>query len=174
MTHTHQTVHDLLQARWESDLPDRIITALRPYAGKNITTRLLEVLPGGRHEWRMQRKFGWTELTSANYARTGGREDMRLILARTESSVPLDLALVERENPAWFAGRRERNHARMEAMNTKAALDAMADAMNAVQAAQAALARATEQFAALTEHDAPFNADRYELERACGLRQESK
>lgn len=168
MTHTRQSVSDFIQARWESDLPDQVLEALKPYQGKNITTRLLDVLPGGKGQWRMSRQYGWTELETINYIRTQGNEGTRLILARSESSVPLDLAFVEKENPAYYAGRRERNHARMEARNTAALLDKLAHVLNRVETARVLLDSAKADLDALTEHGEVFNPERYALRKICG------
>jgi hypothetical protein len=117
------------------------------------------------------RNYGWTSLQTSSYCQPAGYADgtsLSLILARSEASVPLDLAEVERENTAYFAARKERNHARMEAMNTKSTLDACAAAMNAYQAAAAALAEARAELDTLTEYGGILNPDKYEIERACG------
>lgn len=169
--HTKTTIAALIQASWESDLPDRVLDALRPFDGKPITTRLLEKLPGGKDTWTMLRNYGWTEIETRDYHRSSGNTGMRLILARSESSVPLDLAFVEADNPAYFSGRRERNHARMEARNDGDRLDKLAATMNRIEYLQAELAKAQAEFNALVEYGEVFNPDRYELERACGLRE---
>lgn len=171
---THQTVHDLIQRQYESDLPDRVLHALRPLDGKPITTRLLAKmpeLPGGAY-WRLIRHYGWTSLETSTYSTPAGYSSgtsLSLILARSEASVPLDTAFVEEHNTAYYSGRRERNHARMEAMNTKATLDACADVMNKAQSAIAALRTVAAHLEALTEYGTTLNPDRYEIERACGL-----
>lgn len=170
--HTRNTIAALIQERWESDLPDRVIEALRPYDGKPITTRLLDKLPGGREQWRMYRQYGWTEIETIDYVRTQGRQGTRLILARSEASVPLNLQIVEDDNPAYFAGRRERNHARMEARNDGAKLDRLAATLNRIESLRAELDAATKDLSEQTEHGTVFNPERYALERLCGLRGE--
>lgn len=169
--HTRNTLAALIQERWESDLPDRVLEALRPFNGKQITSRLLDKLPGGKDEWLMFRHYGWTEIVTRNYHMSQGNHGTRLILARSESAVPLDLAFVESDNPAYFSGRRERNHARMEARNDGARLDKLAAVMNRIERLQAELAEARADFETLTGYGEIFNPDRYELERACGLRE---
>jgi hypothetical protein len=172
MPHTRQSVSDLLQDRWESDLPDRILEALKPFHGKPITTRLLDKLPGGRDEWRMRREYGWTRIENMPYIRTHGRDrnGVSIILARSEASVPLDLAFVEQDNVAYYLGRRERNHARMEARNDAAKLDAMASVLNRIEALNAAREAVLKDFEQLAGYGEIFNPDKYELERAAGLR----
>lgn len=165
--HTRQSVADLIQERWESDLPDRVIEALRPFNGKAITTRLLDKLPGGRDEWRLHRNYGWTELSNMPYIRSQGsaRDGVRLILARTEASVPLDLPAVEVDNVAYFAARRERNHARMEARNNAELLDDMAAVLNRIECAKDELEMARDRFEYLAGYGKPFHADYYELRK---------
>lgn len=171
---TRQTVHDILQSHWESDLPDRTLQALRAFDGKPITTRLLAKLPtlANGATWRLIRHYGWTSLETSTYGQPQGYRDktsMSLVLVRTEASVPLDTAWVERENTAYFAARRERNHARMEAMNTKTTLDACAAAMSGCSAALTALQTAMAQLETLTEVGTNLNPDRYTLQKACGV-----
>src|SRR5687767_1157643 len=109
--HTRQSVSDLIQSRWESDLPDKVLDALRPLEGKAITTRLLDRLPGRKENWRLERHYGWTSLQTKGYGRDWVKEDesLDIMLVRSEASMPLDLAWVEENNPAYFKGRRERN-----------------------------------------------------------------
>lgn len=168
--HTIHTLCEFIQSRWESDLPDKVIEALRPLQGKLITSRLLDRLPGGKDQWRMARNYGWTEIETVEYRQSHGNKGVRLILARSESSVPLDITIVESENPAYFAGRRERNHARMEARNTREKLEALAAVMNRIERLKRELDTARTEFDALTEHGEVFNPDRYALERVIGLR----
>jgi hypothetical protein len=141
--HNAASVAATIKASLESNEPDAILNALGPYAGKNITTRLEKVLPEG---WSLQRFYGWTQLVNDEYRRQSGNRGIRLILARTEASVPLDLAFVESENPAYFAGRRERNADRLAALSNLPRLTALADAMNAVEEAEAKLAAAKHQY----------------------------
>jgi hypothetical protein len=167
--HTRHTLSDLIQQHWESDLPDQIIEALRPLNGKMITTRLLDKLPGGKEAWILSRNYGWTELDSRTYRSSQGNKGVHLILARSEASVPLDLAVVESENPAYFDARRKRNHARMEARNDGGRLDALAATMNRIESLQAQLDSAVSDFDALTEYGTVFHQDMYTLRKACGL-----
>lgn len=176
--HTRQSVHDLIQSRWESDLPDRVLQALKPYDGKPITTRIEKTLAnvftrdeGGFHGWRIIRHFGWTSLENDAYWQSQGsaRDGISLMLVRSEASVPLDLAWVEANNQAYFKARRARNHARMEAMNTKGTLDAVSKTMNDIERAIEALTDASNRLDDLTKHGESLDPDRFELQRACGL-----
>lgn len=170
---TYQTVHDLIQAGWESDLPDRVLQALRAFEGKPITTRLeskMPALPNGG-TWRLIRHYGWTVIQSSTYGTPEGYANgtsCELMLARSEASVALDTAWVEKENPAYFSARRERNHARMEAMNTKETLDACALAMSRADAAICYARKALAELEALTGYGTNLHPDSYAIQRACG------
>jgi hypothetical protein len=173
-------VHDLLQAQRESDVPDRLYQALIPHDGKPITTRLVTALQKSADpvvagmSWRLERAFGMTHLKTREYDR-GEYQTGRaysFLLAYSEGAVPLYLKLLQEKNSCYFDARVKRNHARMEAMNTREALDSMANTMNAVQSALQALERAKAQLETLTAYGEPFNPDKYDIERACGLRKD--
>jgi hypothetical protein len=168
--HTFNSVADLLQTHWESDLPDTVLDALRPFDGKPVTTRLLNKLPGGKDEWRLRREYGMTHLENNAYWRSSGNTGISLLLDWRTDAFLLNIANVEKNNTAYFSARKSRNHSRMEARNDKQLLDQMAATLNAVETAQKQLAAAKAQFEKLTDYGAPFAADKYELERVCGLR----
>lgn len=168
---TRQLIHDTLQEEWESDLPDKVLEALRAFDGKPITTRMLAKLPEG-HTWHLRRQYGMTHLVNDAYIREDYSKGLNLLLCHTESSVPLDIRQVEERNPAYFAGRRERNHSRMEAMNTREDLDRMARVLNQVHCAIAELDAATRELEKLTGYGKRFAADQYTWERLAGLRTE--
>jgi hypothetical protein len=172
---TRHTVSAIIAARQESDLPDRVLEALRPFAGKMVTTRIVDKMPGGRDVWRLRRQYGMTHLENDVYLSSQGSDEngVSLLLAYTESSFPLDLQFVEDRNTAYFAARKHRNHRRMEARNDGEALDRMAEALNRIQDARAALEAALQDFGELTAYDSVFDPDRYAFERACGLRDEN-
>jgi hypothetical protein len=177
-TFTAASVREFIAQRMESDLPDRVIEALRPFNGKPITTRLLAALPalpdGGK--WYLKRQYGWTALESSTYCTPKGYADktsISLILTRTEASVPLDVEYVAGnvpmggatygENAAYFAARRERNHKRMEASNIIEECSRAARILNRYQAAVEELEAARVEFEELTEYSGYFNPDNYAL-----------
>jgi hypothetical protein len=170
-THTFQTVADLLQENWESDLPDKVMEALRPFDGKMVTTRMLEKLPGGKGQWVLERAYGMTHIKNRDYWMTHGnaKNGVSLLLGHTEASFPFEWAKLAEKNPAYFSGRKERNHARMGARNTKDLLDRMAAAMNRVERANLELEAARKEFEELAGYGQPFAPDRYRLEDECGL-----
>ena len=171
MIHTFQTVHDLVQENWESELPDRVLEALRPLDGKMITTRILDKLPGGKEVWILERAYGMTHLKTREYYNNGGMSGISLYLGYREDSFPLDIKYLEEKNPAYFSGRKRRNHTRMEVMNTKAELEQMAAVMNRIEQAKAELQAAFDEFDKLTDYpEGRFNQDRLKLEKACGMR----
>jgi hypothetical protein len=67
MTHDFNTVSELIQDNWESEIPDRVLTALRPLDGKPVTKRLLDKLPGGKDEWILERAYGMTHIKNKVY-----------------------------------------------------------------------------------------------------------
>lgn len=174
--HTAESVAALIRQNVEPQTAEDVLDALQPLEGHDITTRILDRLPGGRVEWRLSRNLGWTELKNRAYISTGGekREGVCLIIARSERSVPLSVAFVERENPAYFAGRRERNRLRLAALRDPALLARLAALMNEIEDVNARHAALTQRFAGFVEHGQPFNPDKYDLERACGLREERR
>lgn len=167
--HTAESVAALIESRIESDLPDKVLEALRPMDGKAITTRLLDKLPGGREQWRLVRHYGWTSLQTMGYGRNESGGEIDLTLVRSESSLPLELEWVEKENPAYFAARRERNEARKAALVDVVLLEDVAEAMNRAEQAIETLRRATADMEEFTDYGKPFNADSYTLREACGL-----
>lgn len=169
--HTRDSVSELIFSRWECDLADRVLEAIRPFEGKPITTRMLAKLPAlpDGDSWRLRRQYGMTHLETLTYATGTGRHRFSILLAHSEAAVPLDLAYVLEHNPADYRGRFERNHARMEARNDRALLEAVAGAMNDAERAIVALERAQDRLRTLTEVGSPAGPERYELERACGL-----
>jgi len=171
--HTHQTVHDIIQGEWESELPDKIMEALRPFDGKPVTTRILAKLPAdnGGGEWRLRRQYGMTHLENAAYGKGDYKHGVSLLLDWKENSFPLEWAKLEERNGAYFSGRRERNHARMELMNTKGRLDAASTAMNRIEAAIEALWNAHADLSKAIG-EALSGSDKYDIERACGWRDE--
>jgi hypothetical protein len=173
---THQDIHDILQAHYESDLPDKVLACLLPHNGKLVGKNLLKSLPEVPGGWRIRRAYGMTHLESAPYMNgdLSNPKAVSLLLAHSEANVYVDTYSIEERNPAYFSGRRERNHARMEAMNTKHELDAMADAMTEASAALERFETAKARFAQLTACGKHFEPDSYELERACGLREPRK
>jgi hypothetical protein len=174
--HTPASVAALITKNIEPATAEEVLVALMPLDGQLITTRLLDRLPGGRVEWRLARHYGWTEIKNRAYISTGGehREGICLILARSEASVPLDVALVERENPAYYSGRRQRNALRLAALANAELLSRIALLMNEIEDSNGIRAAQQRQFAAFVNTGEPLNPDQYDLERACGLRQEKK
>jgi hypothetical protein len=164
--HTRQSVRDLIQARWESEMPDQVLAALARWNGKTVTTRILNDLPGGKETWRLQRQYGMTHLANWAYIRSQGsaKDGISLLMAHTEASFTLDLADLEARNAGYFSARRERNHARMETVNDAAKLDAIAARMNDVERHMLALKTAEADLANLA------GPDHYAIEAACALR----
>lgn len=174
--HTVESVAELIRRNIESETAEAVLHILRSLDGTLITTRLADKLPGGRVEWRLARQLGWTELKNRAYISTGGanREGVCLILARSEAAVPLSADFVERENPAYFAGRRERNRLRNLAVHNPALLERVAFVMNQIEDINLQRDLAKKQFAVFVSTGEPLHPDQYELERACGLREEHK
>ena len=171
MTHTRQSVSDFLLARTESDLPEQILQALQSYTGKMVTTRILDKLPGGKDEWRLRRQYGMTHIENNAYWRTSGSAEngISLLLAHTEASFPFDAADMVKRNPAYFDGRKNRNHKRMEARNDAAKLDSMAAVLNRMERAAQELQNAWADLETLTEYGSSFAPDKYTFERLVGV-----
>lgn len=161
--HTIHTVAALIKSRWESDEPDQVLHALRAFDGKNITTRMIDKLPGGKERWYLRREYGMTHICTRDYGRSGGEIGYSFMVAHTEASVPFSSVDFESRNACYFSARRERNHKRMEAVNDRDMLQEMADTLNDLDSAQRALTMASERFDVLTGYDATFSPDRFAL-----------
>lgn len=172
--HTAATIAELIRKQIEPDLAEEVLRVLKTLDGTLITTRILDKLPGGRVEWRLARQLGWTEIKNRAYVSTGGenREGVCLVLARSEGAIPLSADFVEAENPAYFAGRRQRNELRHKALHDVHLLERVAFLMNEIEDINQKRTLAKRQFAVFCEHGAPLNPDQYALERACGLRED--
>jgi hypothetical protein len=175
-THTADTLAALIASRIEPDAAERVLTALTAANGQLITTRLLDKLPGGRVEWRMRREMGNTSIRNRAYLQSRGDslDALDLTLASSESSVPLDVSWVEQQNSYYFAERRKRNADRAEAVQNRAMLGKLAIIMNEIVDLRHRLAVAKTAFVAFVDTGTPCYPDRYELERACGLREENR
>ena len=173
-THTAESVAAIIRQNIESEGAEAVLAILKKINGPLITTRLLDKLPGGRIEWRLSRALGWTELKNRLYINSKGanREGICLILARTESSVPLSSDYVERENPAYFQGRRERNALRAKALADPDLLERLAKLFNKLEKVNKERAECRKEFQVFVAHGQPCAPDQYDLERACGLRED--
>ena len=180
MKYNAAKVSDIISKSMESDLPDRVIEALRPFDGKNITTRILSALPKlpNGAEWRLVRHYGWTCLQTTTYCTPQGYADgtsLDLILARTESSVPLDLKYAAGEvaignnsygeNVAYFSARRERNAKRIEAKNDANLCKRAADVLNKYAEAVAKMEEARAELDQLAEYGTNLEPMSHELRR---------
>jgi hypothetical protein len=165
---TASDVSEFLSDNTEPDTPDRLLQALKAEHGKRITTRLAAKMPGG--PWRIRRQYGMTHLENAGF---WGNQEIRengvsLLLGHFVDTRPLDATTIEELNTCYFSARRQRNHARMEARNTRETLQTAADAINGVIKARAELRRAGDELAKLTAHGEALDADKYALKRAMG------
>lgn len=178
---TAATVAEFIGKTFESDLPDRVIDALRPFDGKNITTRILAALPAlpNGATWRLRRQYGWTSLQTSTYCTPQGYADgtsLDLILARSESSVPLNLEYVAGnvplgnnsygENCAYFSARRERNANRATAQSNAELCGKAAAILNRYAAAVAEMEKARAEFEKLAEHGTPLDPVKWDFLRA--------
>lgn len=173
------TPHDVSEftlAHCETDLADYVLIALRGQHRKRITTRIADKLPGGKSVWRLRRQYGMTYLENETYGHEGhyaNGDGLSLLLGHFTDARPLDAHTIEDLNPAYFAGRRARNHIRMETRNTRETLVQAAVAINRLSAAREALRTAEVAMDALTAVDQPLSPDKYALQRALGWRQET-
>ena len=124
-------------------------------------------LPGGEERWRISQFATMTHLETWDYRRTGGNTGIHLLIAYATTNVMIDAAWIEKSNPAYLKGRRERNASRDAIGVAQAAL--MADTLNTYEAAKAQLDEAKKNLDVLTETS--FAADQYDWERLCGARE---
>jgi len=173
---TPKQIAEIVARSMESDAAERVLEALRAIDGQPITPRLLDKLPGGRVEWRLSRALGWTEIKNRAYLSSGGkhREAVQLLLAHSESVVPLSADFVERENKEYFKERRERNALREKALADPVQLERLAALFSELDVINKARTQCRKRFAAFVAPGEPFSPARFDLERACGLREDKK
>jgi len=165
---TADQVRALLEERMESSEPDAILEVLRKHAGKPLTVRILDKLPGGQERWRIRREFGMANLETRDYRQTHGRGGMSILLAHSDTNVLIDPAYIERHNTSYFEARVERNAKRLATKTDPAACERMAERLNRLLEARAALAQAEAALAELTGFDQPFSPDSTQWDRLSG------
>jgi hypothetical protein len=185
-THTIQTVRAFLLSQRESDEPDEVLAILKAHDGKPFTKRILAKLPGGtkpisgmpiegQDRWTISQFATMTHLETRDYRQTGGNTGIHLLMAYATTSVTINAAWVEENNPGYFKGRRERNAQRDNLTNgftRSTTLELMADRLNAYEDAKMKLDEAKKQLDALTE--TLFAADSYDWECLCGAREDKR
>jgi hypothetical protein len=172
MPHTAKSVREFLLSQRESDEPDAVLAILKAHNYKPLTKRLLAKLPGGEERWRLSQFATMTHLETRDYARSGGNTGIHLLMAYATTNVTIDAAWIEKNNPAYFKGRRERNASRDAAASNPDLLSCMANRLNAYAEAKSELDEAKLHLDAATSHGQPFSSDSYEWERLCGAREE--
>ena len=170
--HTLESLTRMITKKIEPPLADAVLDALKRIEGQLITTRVLDKLPGGRVEWRMSRTLGFTEIRNRSFMTSQGSslDSICLKLAKSESSVPVDAAWIERENVDHYAGRRQRNALRAKALADVGMLSRVAGIMNDIEAINEQLRVAKATLCDFTKDGAPLHPERYDVEKACGLR----
>jgi hypothetical protein len=171
---TREYVQNKLAAEMESDEPDTVLAVLKAHDGKPITKRLLAKLPGGEERWRLRQTAGMTNLEDRDYLHSQGNRGLSFLMAYALTSVRIDAAWVEKHNPAYFDGRRERNRMRTAAIGSPEACRHFADTLTAYARAKAKLDQAAADLERLTGFGSPFSPDQYDWERVCGAREERK
>jgi len=167
-TFTVEYVRTKLQLERESDEPDAILDVLKANAGKKFNVHLLRKLPGGEERWRYYHIAGMTSLEDRAY-RAEGVQGISLLLSY-DSSGPHTVApdFVVEKNPAYFAGRRDRNGLRTHCAESPRLCQEMADALAGYVQAREALAAARAKLDALSAYGKPFSPDEYTWQRLCG------
>lgn len=162
--HTAASVAEIVRKNFEPRDAEEVLNALRPFHGQVITIRLLDKLPGGRVEWRIQRQLGRVELKNRAFLKDS-RTGLSLTLAKAGSE-RLDADRLERENPEYFARRRERNALREQALTNAALLERVALLFSEIEELNQKRAVALRQFAVFVQPGEPLHPDRLELQRA--------
>ena len=154
----------------QSHEPDEPVTAimafLRSIDGKPLTARHLPAIQKIDPTCRIDKStMGTTRIEWGRYGVNGGRTGGSLLIHYVNESAPrvVNANDIEARNPAYFAARIERNHARMEAQNDRDALRKLANAVDTLKAARATID-------AMTDVGQPFDPIRYDIEALAGLR----
>lgn len=154
----------------QSHEPDEPVTAimafLRSIDGKPLTARHLPAIQKIDPTCRIDKStMGATRIEWGRYGVNGGRTGGSLLIHYVNESAPrvVNANDIEARNPAYFAARIERNHARMEAQNDRDALRKLANAVDTLKAARATID-------AMTDVGQPFDPIRYDIEALAGLR----
>lgn len=165
MKHTVATVRQVIKSRIESNEPDLFLEALKPMAGKPITIRLCDKMPGGSDRWRLRRQYGMTHLETRGYP-GDYKNEYSLLLFHSEQAEPLGTPeeIAER-NACYYAGRVERNRKRAQAMQSDESCERLANCLNAYTKALTDLEAASTEYKALSDYYGPFNPEEYEFLR---------
>jgi hypothetical protein len=166
---TADRIRGVLAARIEGSMPDEVLAVLKEYDGKPLTKRLLAKLPGGEAVWRIVHSAGMTNLETLIYIRTSGGAGYSILLAHDVKNVVVNVKFIVERNPAYYDARVKRNWTREDVLANRELLTKMADTMNAVLRARAALAEVEAELEKLVEYGGPFAPDRYVWEELVGL-----
>lgn len=153
----------------QSHEPDEPVTAimafLRSIDGKPLTARHLPAIQKIDPTCRIDKStMGATRIEWGRYGVNGGRTGGSLLIHYVNESAPrvVNANDIEARNPAYFAARIERNHARMEAQNDRDALRKLADAVDALNAARKIIND-------MTEFGEALNVVRHDVRAMAGL-----
>jgi hypothetical protein len=170
--HTLETVRALLVSHYESNEPDEVLAVLKAHDGKQLTKRLLAKLPGGEERWLIRQVASMTSLEDRDYLQSQGNRGIHLLIAYQTKNIMIDAEWIEKYNPAYFEGRRERNQKREAVVGDPVLLQSMADALNGYSTAKAKLEESAKRLDALTGYGGSFSPDSFDWERLCGAREE--
>lgn len=171
----------ILRQRIESDAPEGILATLRRFDGKKLTIHVLKHLPsdlegmtpGENGAWRILKSFTGVQLVNSTYIRTQGGRGYSFWITEDESDSTIDCDKIEKRNPSYFAGRRERNVKRMLALKDRDAVRRFAVAINEVIEARGVLQAKLELLGYWTEDDKLFSSDKYKWDELAALVEES-
>lgn len=171
MKFTAVIVRDLVKSRVESDEPDAVLKVFQQDAGKPFTKRILAKLPGGEARWSIHQIASMTSIQDRTYRDGRGERGFSFLVAYQLKNITIDPAVLVKQNTGYFEARERRNAERQELIKDEQLCGKMAEAMTAYNEAKAKLEEAMAALESLTEHGAPFAADRYEIEKLCGARE---
>lgn len=164
---TAEMIRKLVTDSIEPNKPLEVLDWLKGYVGKPITTRIEkainEAFPG--EDFKLIRAYGMTQLENGVYRnlryspskqkdRNNWKGSMTILLAHSESAVPLQEVYLTEHNRQYTHGTPERNAERTACLEDTQRAKRLAKAINAYHAAAVELKEAMK----------PFSADRYHIE----------
>jgi hypothetical protein len=145
----------ILSQMEDTDRADRILEAMRPFAGKRLTVAIEAKVKEATGESKVDihKQYGMTHLHIGGYGWSSDQDSgLSLLLAHSEVNVvvPSPEEIAER-NVCYFDAAKRRNESRRAALADGAALEAMADAVNKINEGMAYFREATKYGAKFAE-----------------------